>query len=296
MAVLNPSKYMELLPIEVRKMLTRVIETLNHSFDGIWMPEKLMNATYHYIRNRGKLIRPTLTLLVAYALGNGSSFEKSILPAASVELIHIASLLQDDIMDEQRIRRGVQTPYSLFGSHTTMLASDLIIAKAVELAVKSGDNDIVFELLNSSVKLAVGQNLEMELGGKDHVTLDDYLKLIYYKTASLIESSMIVGAYSVGVKDGDVIRKIRDVGRFVGLAFQIRDDLIDYLNIDVKNPTLVDDEVNIVKILSRNNGDINASINTARKLLNEMLDNAIDVIKTTINSDVLVNYINLLRI
>jgi len=125
------------------------------------------------------------------------------LPAASVELIHIASLLQDDIMDEQRIRRGVQTPYSLFGSHTTMLASDLIIAKAVELAIKSGDNDIVFELLNSSVKLAVGQNLEMELGGKDHVTLDDYLKLIYYKTASLIESSMIVGAYSVGVKDGD---------------------------------------------------------------------------------------------
>ncbi|MFP3297133.1 MAG: polyprenyl synthetase family protein, partial [Vulcanisaeta sp.] len=144
-------------------------------------------------------------------------------------------------------------------------------------------------------KLAVGQNLEMELGGKDHVTLDDYLKLIYYKTASLIESSMIVGAYSVGVKDGDVIRKIRDVGRFVGLAFQIRDDLIDYLNIDVKNPTL-DDEINIVKILNRNNGDINVSINTARKLLNEMLDNAIDVIKTTINSDILVNYINLLRI
>jgi geranylgeranyl pyrophosphate synthase len=217
------------------------------------------------------------------------------LPAASVELIHIASLLQDDIMDEQRIRRGVQTPYSLFGAHTTMLASDLIIAKAVELAIKSGDNDIVFELLNSSVKLAVGQNLEMELGGKDHVTLDDYLKLIYYKTASLIESSMIVGAYSAGVKDDDVVRKIRDVGRFVGLAFQIRDDLIDYLNIDVKNPTL-DDEINIVKILSRNNGDINASINTARKLLNEMLDNAIDVIKTTINSDILVNYINLLRI
>ncbi|WP_054853257.1 polyprenyl synthetase family protein [Vulcanisaeta distributa] len=238
MAVLNPSKYMELLPTEVRSAINKVIQVLEESFTGLWMPNNLLNATYHYIRNRGKLIRPTLVLLMAYALGNGSGLEKAVLPAASVELIHTASLLQDDIMDRQRIRRGVETPYSIYGPHTAMLASDLIIAKAVEYAIRSGDNDIVFELLNSSIKLAIGQSFESELSGKVDVTIDDYLRLIYYKTASLIESSMVVGAYSVNVKDSEVISRIRDIGRFVGTAFQVRDDVIDYLNMDSKNQVL----------------------------------------------------------
>ncbi|WP_243671266.1 polyprenyl synthetase family protein [Vulcanisaeta sp. JCM 16161] len=67
MAVLNPSKYMELLPTEVRSAINKVIQVLEESFLGLWMPNNLLNATYHYIRNRGKLIRPTLVLLMAYA-------------------------------------------------------------------------------------------------------------------------------------------------------------------------------------------------------------------------------------
>ncbi|ADN51090.1 polyprenyl synthetase family protein [Vulcanisaeta distributa] len=296
MAVLNPSKYMELLPMEVRSAINKVIQVLEGSFTGLWMPDNLLNATYHYIRNRGKLIRPTLVLLMAYALGNGSGLERAILPAASVELIHTASLLQDDIMDQQRIRRGVKTPYSIYGPHTAMLASDLIIAKAVEYAIRSGDNDIVFELLNSSIKLAIGQSFESELSSRANVTIDDYLRLIYYKTASLIESSMVVGAYSVNVKDDEVISKIRDVGRFVGIAFQVRDDVIDYLNIDSGNPGANTDEINIVRIMSKGNGDVRGAIDKARGLLNEMLDNAVKVIREVVNNEVLVNYINLLRI
>ena len=296
MAVLNPNTYMELLPSEVKIALAKVIHVIEGSFTELWIPDKLLNATYHYIRNRGKLIRPTLVLLVAYALGNGNGFEKAILPAASVELIHTASLLQDDIMDQQKIRRGVETPYSIYGSHTAMLASDLIIAKAVEFAIRSGDNDIVFELLNSSVKLAIGQSLESELSGKCDATIDDYLKLIYYKTASLIESSMIVGAYSVNVKDTKIASRIRDVGRFVGTAFQVRDDIIDYLNMDSKNPGANYNEINIVRIMSRRNGDINDAINKARDLLNEMLDKAIDTLRNTMSNEILVKYISLLRI
>jgi geranylgeranyl pyrophosphate synthase len=296
MVVLNPGKYMELLPMDVKFALTKVIHVLEESFIGLWMPDRLLKATYHYIRNRGKLIRPTLVLLMAYALGNGTGIERAILPAASIELIHTASLLQDDIMDQQRIRRGVETPYSIYGSHTAMLASDLIIAKAVEFAIRSGDNDIVFELLNSSIKLAVGQSLESELSGRDNTTIDDYLKLIYYKAASLIESSMIVGAYSVNVKDNEVISRIRDIGRFVGIAFQVRDDVIDYLNMDSKNPGVNYDEINIVRIMSRDNGNIEDAISKARNLLNDMLDNAIDAIRKTMDNEVLINYINLLRI
>ena len=296
MAVLNPSKYMELLPIEVRSAINKVIQVLEESFTGLWMPDKLLNATYHYIRNRGKLIRPTLVLLMAYALGNGNDLERAVLPAASVELIHMASLLQDDIMDQQRVRRGVETPYSIYGQHTAMLASDLMIAKAVECAVRSGDNDIVFELLNSSIKLAIGQSFEMELSTKDGATLDDYLRLVYYKTASLIESSMVVGAYSVNVKDGSVISRIRDIGRFVGIAFQVRDDVIDYLNMDSRNPGGNPNEINIIRIMSRGNGDVEGAVSKARGLLNEMLDNAINMAREVANNEVLINYINLLRI
>ncbi|BDR91385.1 polyprenyl synthetase family protein [Vulcanisaeta souniana] len=296
MAVLNPNKYMELLPGEVKTALTKVIHVLEESFMGFWIPDKLRDATYHYIRNRGKLIRPTLVLLMAYALGNGNGLEKAILPAASVELIHTASLLQDDIMDQQRIRRGMETPYSIYGSHTAMLASDLIIAKAVEFAIRSGDNDIVFELLNSSVKLAIGQSLESELSCKYDTTIDDYLRLIYYKTASLIESSMIVGAYSVNVKDTEIVSRIRDVGRFVGTAFQVRDDIIDYLNMDSKNPGTNYNEINIVRIMSRYDGNVNDAISKARGLLNEMLDKAIGTLRETMSNEVLVKYISLLRI
>ena len=296
MAVLNPSKYMELLPTEVRSAINKVIRVLEESFIGLWMPNSLLNATYHYIRNRGKLIRPTLVLLMAYALGNGNGLERAILPAASVELIHTASLLQDDIMDQQRIRRGVETPYSIYGPHTAMLASDLIIAKAVEYAIRSGDNDIVFELLNSSIKLAIGQSFESELSSKADVTIDDYLRLIYYKTASLIESSMVVGAYSVNVKDGEIISRIRDVGRFVGIAFQVRDDVIDYLNMDSRNPGVNIDEINIVRIMSRGDGDVRTAIDRARGMLNEMLDNAVKLVREVVNNETLINYINLLRI
>ncbi len=296
MVVLNPSKYMDLLPTEIRSAIDKVVQVLEESFTGIWMPDKLLNATYHYIRNRGKLIRPTLALLMAYSLSNGNGLDRAVLPAASIELVHMASLLQDDIMDQQRIRRGVETPYSIYGPHMAMLASDLMIAKAVECATRSGDNDIVFELINSSIKLAIGQSLEMELANKGGITIDDYLRLIYYKTASLIESSMVVGAYSVDVKDGDVIGRIRDIGRFVGIAFQVRDDIIDFLNMDSENPGGGPNEVNIVRIMSREGGHAEGAIDKARKLLNEMLDNAIGAIRKVVNDDILINYINLLRI
>ncbi|WP_243677974.1 polyprenyl synthetase family protein [Vulcanisaeta distributa] len=109
---------------------------------------------------------------------------------------------------------------------------------------------------------------------------------------------MVVGAYSVNVKDNEVISRIRDVGRFVGIAFQVRDDVIDYLNIDSRNPGGVNtDEINIVRIMSKGNGDVRSAIDKARGgLLNEMLDNAVKVVREVVNNEVLVNYINLLRI
>ncbi len=295
MAVISPAKYLDLLPGEVREALNGVIELLNRAFDGHWLPNDLGDAAYYYIRNRGKMIRPTLVLLTAYSLrGNVGN---AILPAASVELIHIASLLQDDIMDRQMVRRGVKTPYSIYGPNMAMLASDLAIAKAVEYAIRSGDNDIVFELLNASIKLAAGQGFEMELSGKDSITIDDYMRLVYNKTAALIESSMVVGAYSVGVKDPSTINVLRDVGRNVGLAFQVRDDVIDYQNLDPGNPMVFDDEVNIVKILIKEGLDMASSIARARSMVNELLDNAVRGLSGLIDgSNVLIKYINLLRI
>ncbi|MFB6469994.1 MAG: polyprenyl synthetase family protein [Vulcanisaeta sp. AZ3] len=295
MVVLNPEKYMELLPNKVREALARVINVINEAFNNAWMPNKLSNAAYHYIRNKGKLIRPTLVLLTAYALSNSNGLERAVLPAASVEFIHMASLLQDDIMDKQRIRRGVETPYNLYGENMAMLASDLMIAKAVELAVRSGDNDVVFELINSSIKLAIGQGLELELNDRNYVTVNDYLKLIYYKTAALIESSMVVGAYSVNVKGEDLISNIRNVGRLVGLAFQLRDDILDYFNVDKQNPGINNNEINIIKILSINS-DIDNAVGTAKDMLNNMLDEALNMVKKVLGDDVLINYINLLRI
>jgi len=272
-----------LMPASVRRALDSVMDLMRCSFDGVDMPRDLRLSVNHYIENRGKLMRPTLTLLTSYSLGHDPSV--SILPAASVELIHISSLLQDDIIDAHEYRRGVRTPYRLYGAELSMLASDLLIAKAVEYAVRTKNSDIINELISASVRLAVGQGYELTLRGS-YVTIEDYMNVVINKTASLIESAMAVGAYSVGVDRG-VVERIKEAGRYVGLAFQVRDDVLDHGESQ--------GELNIVTILAREHGEAGA-LRAARRILDEGLDRAVEILRGLVSDDVMIKYIELLRL
>lgn len=235
------------LPKEVNDALERVAEELRNLLNDISMPDSLREASMHYLKNRGKMIRPILTLLSTYLLGGNVA--DAIYPAIAIELIHIASLLQDDIIDRHLTRRGSETPFKRFGTEYTMLASDVLIAKAVEYSLKSSTKKIAVELANAAIKLAIGQSYEIEHSLGRGANFEAYMRIVRNKTAALISTALVMGGYVVDAPVS-IIGVLRDIGENLGIAYQIRDDIIDYLNLDEANPKgLRSIDINIIDVL-----------------------------------------------
>ncbi|GGP21706.1 hypothetical protein GCM10007981_14600 [Thermocladium modestius] len=275
------------LPEGVLNGLNAVSDELERIFSEIDMPEALKNTVRHYLMNRGKMIRPMLTLLTTHSLGGNVS--NAIKPAIAVELVHIASLLQDDIMDGHIMRRGTSTPFHMFGLENTMLASDLVIAKSIEYAIMS-DKKVVFELVNASIKLSIGQSYEMEYRYSKKATINDYLKMVSYKTSSLIEAALAIGGYMANA-DKDTITKLRKLGNLMGIAYQIRDDIIDNLGLDEQNPEAAGTGLNIVELVGKGTGE-------AIAILNKYLDESVELAKSIFasNNGEFVELISFLRL
>ncbi len=258
------------LPKPVEGALRHVASELEGLLQGISMPSRLKESTMHYLLHRGKMIRPMLALYTAYMLSNDPT--PAIYPAVSIELLHVASLLQDDIIDGHVVRRGVETPFKRFGTEYAMLASDMLIAKAVEYALKAKTKSVALELTNAALRLTIGQSYELEYRLSGEISLDRYLKIVENKTASLISSSMVVGGY-VSDADDQLIARLRRLGRILGVAYQIRDDLIDYLKLDEENPQgLRSVDVNIVDVLKADGSE--EPVIDAVKILEKYLNDA----------------------
>ncbi|MFP3157712.1 MAG: polyprenyl synthetase family protein [Caldivirga sp.] len=235
------------LPREVIDALGLITNELDGLLKGVSMPSNLRESTMHYIRNKGKMIRPLLTLITAHTLGG--NVNDAINPAIAVELIHMASLLQDDIIDGHLVRRGSETPFKRYGAEYTILASDLLIAKAIEYSLKSKTMKVTMELTNAALRLAIGQSYELEYKLNGKINMDIYMRIIENKTASLIAAAIALGGYVANVND-DVASLLRLLGEKLGVAYQIRDDIIDYLNLDKDNPVgLRSVDVNIIDAL-----------------------------------------------
>ncbi|MFP3303081.1 MAG: polyprenyl synthetase family protein [Caldivirga sp.] len=235
------------LPREVIDALGLITNELDGLLKGVSMPSNLRESTMHYIRNKGKMIRPLLTLITTHTLGG--NVNDAINPAIAVELIHMASLLQDDIIDGHLVRRGSETPFKRYGAEYTILASDLLIAKAIEYSLKSKTMKVTMELANAALRLAIGQSYELEYKLSGKINMDIYMRIVENKTASLIAAAIALGGYVANVND-DVASLLRLLGEKLGVAYQIRDDIIDYLNLDKDNPVgLRSVDVNIIDAL-----------------------------------------------
>ncbi len=240
------------LPEEVKKCLSKVVKNLLSIVDLSYRSNILRSAVSTYVVNPGKLVRPTLTILTSYLLGG--DLEAAVYAATAVECVHIAALLQDDVFDKHKIRRGVATPAAVHGEFFSILASNIFIAKAVEFCTYTRIPEILLEIAHAAVRLTDGESKELELRREGRrVTLREYFDIILGKTASLIEASLAVGAYTARV-DKDKMRKIRLIGRLLGLAYQLRDDLIDYVMADPRNPPSLPETINIVYVLENEHG------------------------------------------
>ena len=176
--------------------------------------------------NSGKQLRPMLTLLVAAALGGITG--TSVRFAAAAEILHNATLLHDDVADSSPTRRGEPTVYASRGASTAVLLGDYWLSKAVDLIVAAGSTEAIQWCAGTIANLARGEMIQMEKAEMADTTEDDYLRIVYCKTASLFETSCRIGAISAG-SSAELKEAATRYGNALGMAFQIKDDIFDYI-------------------------------------------------------------------
>lgn len=193
----------------------------------------LLNATNGSLLSRlGKQLRPMLALLAARACA-GAANEDSIRVAATAELMHNATLLHDDVVDESQRRRGAPTVMALLGGRASVLIGDFWLVRAVGnlLSSRTMSGKVVRIFAKTLSDLAEGEMLQMEKADSGDTDERDYLRIIYSKTASLFEASVVSAAMSVNA-DAVLVEALRTYAVRLGTAFQIRDDMFDYASGD----------------------------------------------------------------
>ena len=186
----------------------------------------LINQISHYIVSAGgKRLRPMLVLLFSRALGfeGPERFEM----AATVEFIHTATLLHDDVVDESSLRRGRQTANALFGNAASVLVGDFLYSRAFQMMVSVERMRVLEVLADATNVIAEGEVLQLMNMHDPDISVEDYLRVIRYKTAKLFEASARIGAVLSG-SDAALEAACAAYGQALGTAFQIVDDLLDY--------------------------------------------------------------------
>ncbi len=186
----------------------------------------LINQISHYIVSAGgKRLRPMLVLLFSRALGfeQPARFEL----AATVEFIHTATLLHDDVVDESDLRRGRKTANAMFGNAASVLVGDFLYSRAFQMMVSTNRLRVMEVLADATNVIAEGEVLQLMNMHDPDLTVEDYLKVIRYKTAKLFEASARLGAVLADA-DATVEEACANYGRSLGTAFQLIDDLLDY--------------------------------------------------------------------
>ncbi len=180
----------------------------------------------------GKMLRPAMSLLVSRACG-GTVSEAGRKVAAAAELLHNATLLHDDVADGSEERRGFPTVSSLLGDRASVLLGDYWLVKAMELILDCGPcSDRVTRIFSKTLSdLASGEMLQLQKAAQGDTSQEDYLRIIYSKTASLFEASCVSAAVCAGASE-EMVEAARAYGVSTGIAFQIKDDILDYTATD----------------------------------------------------------------
>ena len=173
----------------------------------------------------GKRLRPILTILAGKCLGYDNDKLYSL--AAMVEFIHTSTLLHDDVVDESELRRGRKTANNLFGNAAAVLVGDFLYTRAFQLMVGSGSLKILEVMAEATNIIAEGEVMQLMNIGNTDISETEYLRVIQYKTAKLFEAAAQVGAILAGAS-AEQEAALRDYGMYVGTAFQIVDDILDY--------------------------------------------------------------------
>ncbi|SIR08765.1 octaprenyl-diphosphate synthase [Maribacter ulvicola] len=208
--------------------------------DSMTSKVALLNRITHYIVNRkGKQMRPMFVFLTAKMLNNGKVNERTYRGASVIELIHTATLVHDDVVDESNKRRGFFSINALWKNKIAVLVGDYLLSKGLLLSIDNEDFDLLKIISVAVREMSEGELLQIEKARRLDITEDVYYDIIRQKTATLIAACCSLGACSVKPESADV-ETFRKFGELCGMAFQIKDDLFDYGAQQIGKPTGID--------------------------------------------------------
>ena len=200
----------------------------------------LLNKITHYVVNRkGKQMRPMFVFLIAKMTNNGEVNDRTYRGASVIELIHTATLVHDDVVDDSNRRRGFFSVNALWKNKIAVLVGDFLLAKGLVLSIDNNDFDLLKIISVAVREMSEGELLQIEKARRLDITEAIYFEIIRQKTATLVAACCAMGAQSVNAAPDDVER-LRKFGELIGTAFQIKDDLFDYGNEKIGKPTGID--------------------------------------------------------
>jgi octaprenyl-diphosphate synthase len=185
------------------------------------------DAAKHTLHAGGKRLRPALVTLSAEATGLPFDPDRTRRLGACMEMIHMATLMHDDVIDRAGTRRGTETSAAKFGSTASILTGDVLLSKAMAILAEDGDLEIIRNVSRAVVDLAEGEVHELESRGKADISKAEHFRILEQKTATFIASCCQVGALAASASLS-VVEALGRYGRSMGMAFQIADDLLDY--------------------------------------------------------------------
>lgn len=223
---------------EIRDLISSDLERLQKIIkQSLSSNSPLLNEIVDkYLETKGKQIRPIIVVLSAKFFGAEVS-DGVLCGAASVELLHNASLIHDDVIDETKQRRGHDTINNTWDNHIAVLVGDFFVSNALACAIRTNDFRVISTISELGKELSTGEIDQIDVAKHHSIDEQTYFSIINKKTASLFQSCVKVGGYSVGASDIDIANLSKFV-ELLGLSFQIKDDIFDYFKDDaIGKPT-----------------------------------------------------------
>ena len=212
---------------EIIKPIADSLQEFNVQYEGLSNSGITLLDTMvsHIGQTRGKQLRPILVLLISGAFSNISG--KSIRAALAMETLHITTLIHDDVVDESLMRRGKQTLNSIWGNKLAVLVGDYLYAKVLNILVDIDDKEILKTISSVAQEMGEGELLQQENAREYNLTEDRYYEVIRKKTAVLFSACCKIGAIASNATNEE-IKTMALFGEYLGIAFQIQDDILDY--------------------------------------------------------------------
>ena len=234
-----------------------------------------------YALDGGKRIRPTILLMASECVGEID--DNTLAAACAIEFLHTESVIHDDIIDNETLRRQKDPFHIKYGYNTSVLTGDFVLGLILNIASRINNPRVTKNLANTAMMMSEGEVIESRLETSEDVTFDDYLKVIEYKTAIAFETASRLGAIISGGTEEE-IESLADYGKNIGIAYQIRDDLHDWKNED-----------KLFNLLIKKSSDPRDIFDKMEELLKKYSDNAVFSIRKIKDSQAKDNLENLVR-